>query len=111
VLVDLMTAGISSRTFFTDIVLGTLGSQFGSLFQFPQLVDDFFGRNNPDLIYQDNDGLGYASATVTPAQLVVIFNKVKPLNNDGTAPSPPLAKRTRITINSGSVALTVEDNV
>jgi alkaline phosphatase D len=111
VLVDLMTAGISSRTFFTDIVLGTIGKQIGSLFQLPQLVDDFFGRNNPDLIYQDNDGLGYASATVTPAQLVVIFNKVKPLNSDGTAPSPPLAKRTRITVNSGSVAFTVEDNV
>jgi alkaline phosphatase D len=39
------------------------------------------------------------------------FNKVKPLNADGSAPSDPLLKRTRITLPAGGAAPLVEDNV
>jgi alkaline phosphatase D len=42
---------------------------------------------------------------------VVLFNKVKPLNADGTAPASPLRKRTRITLAVGSTTPLVEDNV
>ncbi|WP_167306673.1 MULTISPECIES: hypothetical protein [Paraburkholderia] len=48
---------------------------------------------------------------VTPAQFVTVFNKVKLINPDGTAPQSPFAKPTRLKINSGTVAVLVEDNV
>jgi alkaline phosphatase D len=63
------------------------------------------------MLYADHDAIGYASATVTPTQFVAIYNKVKGLNTDGTAPQNPLQKRTRLTINAGAVAIAVEDNV
>jgi alkaline phosphatase D len=42
---------------------------------------------------------------------VVTYNKVKPLNTDGSVPASPLLKRTRITVTAGSLAPLVEDNV
>jgi alkaline phosphatase D len=43
----------------------------------PAALDQLFKVNNSDLLYADHDGNGYASATVTPAQVVAIFNKSK----------------------------------
>ncbi|WP_232316321.1 hypothetical protein [Candidatus Burkholderia verschuerenii] len=63
------------------------------------------------MLYADHDGIGYASATVTPTQFVAIFNKVKFLNADGSAPQSSLEKRTRLTINAGAVSVAVQDNV
>jgi alkaline phosphatase D len=40
-----------------------------------------------------------------------MFNKVKPLDADGTAPADPLLKRTRITLAAGSTTPVIEDNV
>ncbi|WP_244816558.1 alkaline phosphatase [Caballeronia sp. Lep1P3] len=111
VMVDLMSAGVSSRPFFQDATTYAAGMPLASLLTSSALLDSFIQRNNPDMLYADHDGIGYASATVTPTQFVAIFNKMKGLNADGTAPQSPLAKRTRLTINAGTVAIAVQDNV
>ncbi|SAK91152.1 Alkaline phosphatase D precursor [Caballeronia calidae] len=111
VLVDLMSAGISSRPFFEDVKTYSAGMPLASLISSPAVLDAFIQRNNPDMHYADHDGIGYASATLTPTQFIAIFNKVKFLNPDGSAPQAPLAKRTRLTINAGAVAVVVEDNL
>jgi alkaline phosphatase D len=111
VAVELMTAGISSRPFFVDVQQGAAGTPVAALTSSPAVFDQFLKLNNPDLLYADHDGNGYASATVTPGQFVAIFNKVKGLNSDGSAPAAPLAKRTRFTIQSGVIAVNVEDGV
>ncbi|SOE81813.1 Phosphodiesterase/alkaline phosphatase D [Caballeronia arationis] len=113
-LVDLMSAGISSTSFFGEAQGRTAGTPFASLVASPQVFDALLKLNNPDLKYADHDAQGYASATVTPGQFVAIFNKVKGLNADGSAPQAPLAKRTRLTVNAGAAgtsAVIVEDNV
>ena len=43
--------------------------------------------------------------------MVVTFNKVKPLNADGTLPASPLLKRTRMTLSAGSTVPVIVDNV
>ena len=50
-------------------------------------------------------------SSVTAAAFTVMFNKVKPLNADGTKPASPLFKRTRISVAGGSNKPVVEDNV
>ncbi|MDR5735084.1 alkaline phosphatase D family protein [Caballeronia sp. LZ025] len=111
VMVDLMAAGISSRPFFRDVATYSAGMPLASLISSSGVLDTFIQQNNPDMLYADHDGLGYASATVTAGQFIAIFNKVKSLNADGTAPQDALAKRTRLTINAGAVSIGVEDNV
>jgi alkaline phosphatase D len=111
VMIDLMSAGVSSRPFFQDVTRYTAGLPIASLIGSSGLLDAFIRQNNPDMLYADHDAIGYASATVTPTQFIAIFNKMKGLNADGTAPQEPLAKRTRLIINAGSVSLTVQDNV
>ncbi|WP_175940689.1 alkaline phosphatase D family protein [Caballeronia sp. BCC1704] len=111
VLVDLMAAGVSSRPFFQDATNYVAGMPLASLITSSSALDAFIRQNNPDMLYADHDAIGYASATVTPTQFVAIYNKVKGLNADGTAPQNPLQKRTRLTINAGAVAIAVEDNV
>jgi alkaline phosphatase D len=111
VLVDLMSAGISSQPFFEEIKQFVGGMPLASLISTSAALDAFVMQNNPDMMYADHDGIGYASATVTPTQFVAVFNKVKFLNLDGSAPQAPLAKRTRLTINAGAVAVGVQDNV
>ncbi|UUZ55429.1 hypothetical protein LP419_06830 [Massilia sp. H-1] len=67
--------------------------------------------HNPDFAYADHDAQGYAVATVTAASFSVMFNKVKPLNPDGSKLTTPLMKRTKITLALGSTSPVVEDNV
>jgi alkaline phosphatase D len=67
--------------------------------------------HNPDFAYADHDAQGYAVATVTAASFTVQFNKVKPLNADGSKPASPLLKRTRISLPLGSTSPQVTDNV
>ncbi|MDR5857222.1 alkaline phosphatase D family protein [Caballeronia sp. LZ062] len=111
VLVDLMSAGISSRPFFQDATSFVAGLPLSSLLSSSAALDAFIRQNNPDMLYADHDAIGYASATVTPTQFVAIYNKVRGLNADGSAPQNPLQKRTRLTINAGAVSIAVEDNV
>ena len=113
VLVDFLTAGISSQSFYNYIKSGAAVTNplLGALVQTPQIFDNLLKGFNPDFSYVDHDAQGYASATVTNDSIVVIFNKVKPLAPDGSAPAQPLMKRTRITLTKGSTTPQVEDNI
>ena len=72
---------------------------------------DGYPSHKADLKYHDHDAQGYATATVTPAQMVVMFNKVTPLNSDGMLPDSPLLKRTQMTVAAGGPVPAVADNV
>jgi len=111
VLVDFVAAGISSSSFYSYVKAGAAGTPLAPLTSSPGQFDAVLRGNNPDFAYVDHDAQGYASAVVTPTSLVVTFNKVLPLNGDGTAPVSPLAKRTRITLLAGTTTPIVEDNV
>jgi alkaline phosphatase D len=111
VLVDCVCAGISSASLFSGVKSATAGTPFENLFGLPDLVNRLLRDHNPDLLHADHDAQGYASATVTPDRLVVVFNKVQPLDADGSAPAQPLLRRTRITVTAGSVAAVVEEGV
>ena len=111
VLVDFVTAGISSSSFYQYLKAGAAGTPLSALVATPATFEALAGANNPDLKYHDHDAQGYATAVVTPAQLVVTFNKVKPLNPDGTVPAAPLLKRTQMTVAAGSLAPVIVDNV
>ncbi|WP_394828980.1 alkaline phosphatase D family protein [Pendulispora albinea] len=112
VLVDFLTAGISSHSFYSYIKEGAAANPvLGALVKSPEVFDGALKMFNPDFSYVDNNAQGYASATVTNDSMVVIFNKVKPLAEDGKVPAEPLLKRTRITLAKDSTAPQVEDNV
>jgi len=111
VLVDFVAAGISSSSFYSYVKAGAAGTPLAPLTASPTLFDAVLRANNPDFAYADHDAQGYASAVATPTSLVVTFNKVLPLNGDGTTPVSPLAKRTRITLLAGTTSPLVEDNV
>ena len=111
VLVDFVTAGISSSSFYSYLKTGAAGTPLAPLVANPPTFEAVVGGDNPDLLYHDHDAQGYATATVTAAQMVVTFTKVKPLNADGTAPASPLLKRTRMTMNAGSLTPVIVDNV
>ncbi|MEP6503753.1 MAG: alkaline phosphatase D family protein, partial [Betaproteobacteria bacterium] len=110
VLLDFVSAGISSSSFYSYLKAGAAGTPLASLVATPATFEAVVGGNNPDLKYHDHDAQGYTTATVTAAQMVVTFNKVKPLNVDGTAPASPLLKRTRITVTAGSLVPVIVDN-
>ena len=64
-----------------DIYSRTIGEPLGRRLGQNIIVEAIAGANNPDLKYHDHDAQGYATATVTATQMVVTFNKVKPLNS------------------------------
>jgi len=114
VLTDFVTAGISSNSLFDEIksrggALDLLAPLLASSGAFESLMKS----NNPDFAYVDLDAQGYASVTVTPAAMEVVFTKVKKLNGDGQAPAvaDTVFKRTRCTVASGTVGITVVDGV
>lgn len=113
VLVDFLAAGISSQSFYNYIKSGAavVNPLLGALVQTPQIFDSLLKGFNPDFAYVDHDAQGYASATVTSDSIVVVFNKVKPLAADNSAPQQPLLKRTRITLAKGSTTPQIEDNI
>jgi alkaline phosphatase D len=111
VLMDFVTGGISSTSFYAYVKASTAGTAFAPLVDTPAEFDAHMKTHNPDLAYADHDAQGYASAVLSATQLVVTFTKVHPLNGDGTAPAVPLLKRTRITLAAGSKVPTIEDNV
>lgn len=108
--VDFVSAGISSSSFYTYIKAGAGGTPLAALVATPEGFDGLLRAHNPDFAYVDHNAQGYASATLTAAALTVVYNKVKPLNADGTAPASPLLKRTRITLAAGSRQPVVQDN-
>lgn len=111
VAVDFVSAGISSSSFYKYLRAGAGTTPLAPLVATPQTFDAMMRMQNPAFAYADHDAQGYAVATVTASSFTVVFNKVKPLNADGTKPAAPLAKRTRITLRAGSSTPQVEDNV
>ena len=111
VMVDFVSAGISSSSFYSYLKAGAAGTPLAPLVATPGTLDAVVRGHNPDFAHVDHDAQGYASAVLTADQLVVTFHKVRPLNADGSAPAAPLLKRTRITLASGSLSPVVVDNV
>ena len=107
VIVDFVCAGISSLSFYTYLKAAWNGTPLASIVATPA-DRPLLIANNPDLCHADHDAQGYASATVTPESFSVTFNKVKPLNPDGTAPTDALLGRTRLTVPRDSVEVRVE---
>jgi alkaline phosphatase D len=110
VAVDFVSAGISSASFYQYVKARAGGSPLADLLGLASLFDQFLRRNNPALAHADLDAQGYAVATVTAAAFSVVFNKVKPLDPDGSRPASPLDRRTRITLQAGSTTPAVTDN-
>jgi alkaline phosphatase D len=111
VAVDFVAAGISSDSFYRYLHDGAGATPLAPLVASPAVFDAVIRGNNPDFAYADHDAQGFAIATVTASAFTVMFNKVKPLNADGSKPASPLLKRTRITLALGSTSPVVEDNV
>ena len=111
VAVDFVAAGISSDSFYRYLHEGAGSTPLAPLVATPATFDAVIRGHNPDFAYADHDAQGFAVATVTATSFVVMFNKVKPLNADGSKPAAPLLKRTRITLALGSTTPVVEDNV
>ena len=111
VMVDFVSAGISSSSFYTYLKAGAQGTPLASLVATPETLEQVIRGHNPDFAYTDHHAQGFATAVVTPQQLVVTFHKLRPLNSDGSAPTDPLLKRTRITLAAGSTTPLVQDNV
>ncbi|MPW20672.1 alkaline phosphatase [Paraburkholderia sp. CNPSo 3157] len=108
VIVDFVCAGISSTSFYSYMKAAWGGTPLASLVAAPARFDTFLLTNNPDLRHADHDAQGYASATVTPESFSVVFNKVRPLNPDGTTPADALLERTRLIVPRDSVEVRVE---
>ena len=111
VAVDFVAAGISSDSFYRYLHDGAGATPLAPLVATPATFDAVIRGHNPDFAYADHDAQGFAIATVTASAFTVMFNKVKPLNADGSKPASPLLKRTRITLAAGATSPVVEDNV
>lgn len=111
VAVDFVAAGISSSSVYTFYRQGAGTTPLAQLVTSPALWNGFLQANNPDFAYLDQDAQGYAVASVTASAFTVWFNKVKPLNADGSKPASPLLKRTRISVAAGTNTPVVQDNV
>jgi alkaline phosphatase D len=111
VMVDFVAAGISSSSFYSYVKAGAAGTPLAALVATPAVFDGVLRAHNPDFAYVDHNAQGYASVVASPNSLVVTFNKMRPLNIDGSVPVDPLLKRTRITLIAGTTAPIVEDNV
>lgn len=109
--VDFVSAGISSSSFYSYVKAGAGSTPLAALVTSPATFDAVLKGNNPDFAYVDHDAQGYASATLTASSLQVIYTKMKPLTSSGTVPDSPVLKRTRITLAAGSKTPVVTDNV
>ncbi|SSW72568.1 alkaline phosphatase D family protein [Achromobacter agilis] len=118
VMVDLVTAGISSNSFFSYFknVVDTDPSfaparplvytepDGAVLNTFNNTLKQF---NGDWLRYADTDAQGFAVVTLTPGELRCVFNKLKPLAGNQAPALPAVATQTVLTVASGSPAVTV----
>lgn len=111
VAVDFVAAGISSSSNYSYLKAGAGTTPLAALVATPATWNGTLQAFNPDFAYVDQDAQGYVTASVTATSFTVWFNKVKPLNADGSKPASPLLKRTKITLAAGSNRPVVEDNV
>ncbi|WP_434630969.1 alkaline phosphatase D family protein [Chromobacterium sp. CV08] len=116
VMVDLVTAGISSNSFFSYFknVVDTVPAFAKAaplIYQTVnrQTVNTFTGTLqafNPWLKYADTDAQGYAVVTLTPAKLSCTFHKMARLAN-GVAPTPATASTQTLEVPSGTPTVNV----
>ncbi|WP_168191872.1 alkaline phosphatase D family protein [Chromobacterium phragmitis] len=116
VMVDLVTAGVSSNSFFSYFknVVDTVPAFAKAaplIYQTAngQTVNTFSGtlqQFNPWLKYVDTDAQGYALVTLTPSKLSCAFHKVAKLAN-GVAPSPATASVQTVEVQAGVPAVNV----
>lgn len=85
VIVDFVCAGISSTSLYSYVEAAWRNTSLAPLVASPAAFDAFLPSNNPGLRYVDHDAQGYASATVTSARFVVVFNKVGRMRGDRLA--------------------------
>lgn len=118
VMVDLVTAGISSNSFFsyfknvvdTDpafaparpLIYGEAAGEIRNTF------NDTLKQFNADwLRYIDTDAQGFAVVTLTETELRCVFHKLKPLDGTQAPALPAVASQTVLTVASGTTAVTV----
>lgn len=111
VAVDFVAAGISSSSSYSYFKAGAGTTPLAQLTATPATWNGLLRGHNPDFAYIDQDAQGYALASVTASAMTVWFNKVKPLNADGSKPATPLLKRTKMTLAVNTTTPVVEDNV
>lgn len=119
VMVDIVTAGISSNSLFSyyksvvdtnaafasakPLVYTTVNGQVVNTFN--TTLSSFNGNW---IKYLDTDAQGYAVVTLTASQLTCVLHKVKTLNGATTAPAQPVTASSKtITVNAGSPNLSV----
>ena len=107
VLVDFVSAGISSSSFYRYIQAGAGGTPLAALAATPAVFDATLKAHNPDLRHGDHDAQGYASAVVTATSFDVTFHKVRPLTADGTAPASPLLSQQRLSVPVNGVSVSL----
>ncbi|WP_028312687.1 alkaline phosphatase D family protein [Derxia gummosa] len=114
VLVDFVTAGISSSSLFDQLGEQDRAAEFiAPLLASSELLESAVTDSNPDFAHVDFDAQGYSSVTVTPGSVQVVFTRVTKVGDDGVAPAldQAVSRRTRCTVSSGSVAVTVDDGI
>lgn len=111
VLVDFLSAGVSSSSFYSYLKAGAAGTPLEALVATPATLDGILKVNNPDFAYLDHDAQGYAIATVSSTQMKVVFHKTARINSDGSVPTTLLLKKTQFTVAKDSTTITVTDNV
>lgn len=113
VMVDLVTAGISSNSFFsyfknvvdTDpafaaakpLIYGEAAGKIQNAFN-----STLMQFNSDWMRHIDTDAQGYAVVTLTKTELRCVFNKLKPLNGTQAPVAPVVASQTLLTITSGT---------
>jgi alkaline phosphatase D len=113
VMVDLVTAGISSDSlfrFYVDEVHTNPSLASLAPLVYQNVTNNLNGvmtSNNSWLNYVDTDAQGYAVVTLTPTTLTCDFKKVKPLVNGEAPASPAIASVMRATVAAGTPAVTV----
>jgi alkaline phosphatase D len=116
VMVDLVTAGISSTSLFTSYVafVNNPANQMGFLGKSapatgPNSLDTTLTSNNSWLTYADTNAQGYSVITLTPGLLTCNFRKLAPVSPTGQVPTAATAVASTqvITVQANTAAVTV----
>lgn len=119
IMVDLVTAGISSNSFFSyfkSVVDNDPTFQVAKPLIYTEengvvvnTFNDTLRQFNADwLRYIDTDAQGFAIVTLTAAKLSCVFNKLKPLDGGQAPTTPAVASQTLLTVTAGTPGVTLE---
>jgi hypothetical protein len=108
-MVDVASAGVSSRPIFYDfkasVETNPLFARFAPLVlktnaagRTENALNDTLRRMNPWLKFVDTQAIGYTLVEVSPEKVAVHCKKFHELSPDGSAPSPALDSITSFTI-------------